>query len=139
MALFFTFIDKRLKICYKHIELKLIFMDKIVFIQNRLAGAMANLVENKEKFIADFVNFSSASRFSVENAEKIVDFLANPANHKIGSTVIADGLKINIDWANPKPLGAVKLELHKLYYDVHISTIFEGIYELPEGMIPEVL
>ena len=114
-------------------------MGKRIFIESRLAEVAANLVENKAKFIADFVGFSSDSRFTAENAEKFVEFLINPDNHKIGSYVIGDGLKVNIDWANPKSLKDVKLERHEDFYDGHIPSYNEAFYVLPKGAKPEEL
>lgn len=103
------------------------------FIQDRLEALGASLIKNEEKFVKDFVSFSQDSRFSEENARKIIAFLTNPANYKIGSTVIADGLKVNIDWAALKEYKEVNPELHKLWHDIHIPTFDEVMFIIPAG------
>ncbi len=103
------------------------------FIQDRLEALGASLIKNEEKFVKDFVSFSQDSRFSEENARKIIAFFKDPANYKIGSTVIADGLKVNIDWAALKEYKEVNPELHKLWHDIHIPTFDEVMFIIPAG------
>lgn len=98
------------------------------FVKTRLADMAADLLKNRNQFMADFISFSSDSRFNEENAKKIVDFLTNPENHKIGSTEVADGLKINIDWTALKKKEQVFPEMHKRYHDIHIPTFDEGMF-----------
>lgn len=103
------------------------------FIQERLAKLAAYLNENAKQFVNDFISFSSDSRFSEKNARKIFEFLINPANHKIGSTEVADGLKINIDWTALKKKETVYPEVHHRFHDIHIPTFNEGMYLVSAG------
>ncbi len=101
---------------------------KETFIKERLAKLAVFLNSNYFQFINDFISFSSDSRFTEENAEKILEFLTNPANHKIGSTEVVDGLKINIDWTVLKEKETVFPEVHHRFHDIHIPTFNEGMY-----------
>ncbi len=72
--------------------------------------------------------FSSDSYFTAENAQKIIDFLCNPQNHKIASTELIEGLKVNIDWAFLKSENEVFPEVHQHFHDIHIPTFSEGMF-----------
>lgn len=98
------------------------------FIKEKLAGLAATLNAKKQEFINDFISASADSRFTVENAEKIWTHLTNPANHKIGSTELAPGLKVNIDWTVLKEKAEVFPEVHAEFNDGHIPTFTEGMY-----------
>ena len=98
------------------------------FIQESLACLAAALNTKKKEFINYFISVSANSRFTVENAEKIWRHLTNPANHKIGSTELAPGLKVNIDWTVLKEEAEVFPEVHAKFHDVHIPTFTEGMY-----------
>lgn len=137
--LFFSLKDVFDKICqiYYYCLVKNIIMD--TFITKKLADLAKKMSACKEQFIEDFKGFCTDSRFSAENAEKIVEFLINPQNHKIGSTELLPGLKVNIDWATSKSEKDALLELHHKFYDVHIPTFNEGIFMLPVGIEPEVV
>ena len=98
-----------------------------------MAFLAAYLQTVKTQFINDFVSFSADTRFSEENAEKLFSFLVDPKNHKIGSTEIADGIKVNIDWTKLKDEKDVYPEVHHRYHDIHIPTFNEGMYLFSAG------
>ena len=101
------------------------------FIEQKLAE-LATAIEKKQKeFINDFSAFSADSRFTTENAQKIIEFLTNPQNHKISSTDVKEGLKINIDWTSLKEENEVFPEVHHRFHDIHIPTFTEGMFISP--------
>ena len=109
-------------------------MEKEKFIKDMLAKLAAYLKANANQFINDFISFSSDSRFTEENARKIIEFLTNPTNHKIGSTEVADGIKINIDWTALKKKEAVFPEVHHRFHDIHIPLFkIEVMYLVSSG------
>ena len=101
------------------------------FIEQKLAE-LATAIEKKQKeFINDFSAFSADSRFTTENAQKIIEFLTNPQNHKISSTEVKEGLKINIDWTSLKEENEVFPEVHHRFHGIHIPTFTEGMFISP--------
>ena len=98
------------------------------FIKKMLRELAESLNSRTEEFVNDFMAFSADSRFTRENANKIIDFLTNPENHKIGSTELVPGLKVDIDWTSPKTAEQVFPEVHRRFHDIHIPTFTEGIF-----------
>ena len=98
------------------------------FIKRQLANLAADLKKNQKEFINDFMSFSSDSRFTAENAKKIIEFLTAPQNHKISSTELVEGLKVNIDWTVLKDEKEVFPEAHHRFHDIHIPTFAEGMF-----------
>ena len=67
-----------------------------------------------------------------ENSEQIAEMLAN--GNKIGSTEVADGIKINIDWTALKKKEAVFPEVHHRFHDIHIPLFkIEVMYLVSSG------
>lgn len=107
------------------------------FINKTLAQLSAAMKANREDFINFFVSVSADSRFSMENAQKIVDYLSRNSL-KIGSVELAEGLKVNIDWTALKSEEEVFPEMHKRFHDIHIPTFTEGMFVMSAGETPEV-
>ncbi len=100
------------------------------FVKRQLANLAADLKKNEKQFINDFMSFSADSRFTAENAKKIIEFLTDPQNHKISSTELIDGLKVNIDLTTLKNEEEVFPEAHHRFHDIHIPTFTEGMFIL---------
>ena len=98
------------------------------FIKTILRELAESLNSRTEEFVNDFIAFSADSRFTAENANKIIKFLTNPENHHVGSTELVPGLRVNIDWTSPKTVDQVFPEVHRRFHDIHIPTFTEGIF-----------
>ena len=98
------------------------------FVKARLNELAESLKARRDEFVNDFMADSADSRFTAENANKIINFLTNPENHHVGSTELVPGLRVNIDWTSPKTVEQVFPELHRKFHDIHIPTFTEGIF-----------
>lgn len=103
-------------------------MNKKNFIKENLTYLAGTLDGKLDEFVSDFVSMSADSRFTRENAYLIAEYLINPANHKIGSTEVAPGIKVNIDWTALKEKEEVFPEVHHRFHDIHIPTFREGMF-----------
>ena len=120
--------DKRRAITHNNNNIKKIIIIMENFIKARLNELAESLKARRDEFVNDFMADSADSRFTAENANKIINFLTNPENHHVGSTELVPGLRVNIDWTSPKTVEQVFPEVHRRFHDIHIPTFTEGIF-----------